>query len=1105
MMEKRNENILFDKLNRFISKYYKNKILKGLIFLVSTLLFFLLLFSVLEYLSRFNSSSRALLFWLYIGINSTIFIWFILIPILNLFRLGKALNYTDAAKIIGKFFSEIDDKILNILQLNEISDSDSGLINASIDQKTDEISIFSFRSVVSFNENKKYLKWILIPLLIILVFIFSGNGQLITEGSARIINHNTEYIPAAPFSFIINNNDLSCLQFEDFNLEVSLSGEKLPSNVLIEIDNNKFSLVKDNITDFHFLLKNVNKDIEFKLFADGFYSNTYTLRSLLKPSVINFSTFLDYPKYTNMPDENIENIGDVTVPEGTKISWNFDFKNADSLFFEIEEELDKHKIYNNHLQINKYAKTNLFYAISTKNDNVVSDKVNYKIVVIKDEYPKITLETRLDSSKNQLFFSGDISDDYSLNKLVFTYSVSGNDSSYSYSEEIKINHLSNEKYYHYLDMSSLNLNPSDKLTYYFEVWDNDGVNGNKPTKSSIGLYKEISTEERKEKRDNENEKIKDNLDESIDLALEIQKEIEELKKSLINKKTLGWEEKKKAENIIKKQKQLENQIKENNKKNSENNKTQEKLNSSILEKQKKLEELMDKVLDEKSKKLMDELQKLLEEMNKEDLKEVLDKMEKNNSDLEKELDRNLELFKELEFEQKLEETIDKIDELKNKQEELKEKTNDKTSDTEELSKEQEELQEELKQLEKELEELEKKNSELEKKKDLPNLEEEKKETSEYMEESKKSLDKKQKKKSSKNQEKTIEKLEEMSEKMKGLQSSCSNSKPAEDMETLRQILENLITLSFEQEELINKISLLPRNSNSIVKYIQQQKKLSDDSQIIEDSLLALSKRVVQIESMINKEINSINFNMEKSISLLEERKISVGVAKQQFVMTSVNNLALLLSETLKQMQLDLANKKPGTKQCNKPGSSSKPSLSELKKLQKKLQQQLKDKMGEKGKDGEKKKNKAKNQSKEGESKELMKLAQQQQQIRERLQELRDEIGENGEKGNIDRILEKMEENETDILNNNITNETLLRQEEILTKLLEAEESQRERGEEEKRESIEWNYEIKNNSSEYLEYIQKKKEQEELLKTTPIQLNPFYKKKVNEYFNNLTDE
>ena len=1104
-MGKTKRNILFDKLNRFISKYYKDKILKGFIFLAATLLFFLLLFSILEYFSRFNSSSRSLLFWLYIIINSSIFIGFILIPILKLFRLGNTLNYTDAAKIIGKYFSDIDDKILNILQLNKLSDRDNGLISASIDQKTNNISVFSFRKVVNFKENKKYLKLVLIPLLFILIFIFSGNGKLITESSARIINHNTEYIPKSPFSFIIKNNNLSCLQFEDFNLEVNISGEKIPANVFIEIDNNRFSLVKDNITDFHFLFKNINKDIEFKFFANGFYSSTYTLKSLLKPSISGFSVFLDYPKYTNLPDEKLDNIGDGSVPEGTKIKWDFDFKNSDSLFFEIEEKMEKHKIYNNQLQINKSVNSNLFYSVSTKNNNIVSDKTNYKISVIKDEFPKIHLESTLDSSTNQLFFSGDISDDYSLKKLVFSYSVSENDSSYSFSEEIKINNLSSEKYYHYLDVSSLNLNPSDKLTYYFEVWDNDGVNGSKSVKTFVGLYQEISVKEIKEKRDNENEKIKDNLDESIELSLEIQKEIEELKKSLINKKTLGWEEKKKAENVIKKQKQLENLIKENNKKNSNKNKIQKKLNSTILEKQKKLEELMDKVLDEESKKLMEDLQKLLEEMNKEDLKEVLDKMEKDNSDLEKELDRNLELFKELEFEQKLEETIDKIDELKKKQEELKEKTDDKKSESEELGKKQEKLQEELNELEKELEKLDKQNSELEQKKDLPNLEEEKKEVSKSMEESKKELDKKQKKQSSKKQKKTIEKLEEMSEKMKGLQSSCSNDKPVEDMETLRQILENLITLSFEEEELINKISLLPKNSNSIVKYIQHQKKLSDDSQIIEDSLLALSKRVVQIESIINKEISSINYNMEKSISLLEERKISVGVAKQQFVMTSVNNLALLLSETLKQMQLESSCNKPGTKQCNKPGSSSKPSLSELKKLQKKLQQQMKDKKGEKGKEGEKNKKNGNCQSKEGQSKELMQLAQQQQQIRERLQELRDEIGENGEKGNIDRILEKMEESETDILNNNITNETLLRQEEILTKLLEAEESQRERGEEEKRESIEWNYEIKNNSSEYLEYLQKKKDQEELLKTTPIQLNPFYKKKVNEYFNNLTDE
>jgi hypothetical protein len=201
----------------------------------------------------------------------------------------------------------------------------------------------------------------------------------------------------------------------------------------------------------------------------------------------------------------------------------------------------------------------------------------------------------------------------------------------------------------------------------------------------------------------------------------------------------------------------------------------------------------------------------------------------------------------------------------------------------------------------------------------------------------------------------------------------------------------------------------------------------------------------------------------------------------------------------------MANKKPGSKQCNKPGSGKKPSLKELKKMQKKLNQQMKDQKGRKGKDGKKGEKKGEKKSNEGQNKGLMQLAKQQEQIRKRLQELREEDCTNGEKGNIDRILEKMEENETDILNNNITNETILRQEEILTKLLEAENSQREREEEEKRESIEWNYEVPNNNSDYLDYIQKKKEQEELLKTTPIQLNPFYKRKVNKYFNTISED
>ena len=169
-------------------------------------------------------------------------------------------------------------------------------------------------------------------------------------------------------------------------------------------------------------------------------------------------------------------------------------------------------------------------------------------------------------------------------------------------------------------------------------------------------------------------------------------------------------------------------------------------------------------------------------------------------------------------------------------------------------------------------------------------------------------------------------------------------------------------------------------------------------------------------------------------------------------------------------------------------------MSQLKDAQKKLNKKMKE-----GKNGEKGKKEEEN------SKKLMQLAKQQETIRKQLMELRDEQGKNGEKGKLDKILEDMEENEIDIINNRITQETIARQEEILTRLLEAEKSEREQGEDDQRKSTEWKYNPNNTTEQYLEYKKKKQQQEELLKTTPVQLKPYYKKKVNTYFNTLMKE
>ena len=1091
-MQSNNHAELFAKLNKFVTKYYLNKLMQGSIYFFAILFIFFIAFSALEYFGQLGVGSRTFLFWSYIIISTIIVLQFLIFPLLQLFKIGKIISHKQAAKIIGLYFSEIEDKLLNILELEEMSASENTLITASIEQKILSIKPIQFNNAIDLSKNKKHVKWLIAPLVVILLLFITGKQYILTESSARIIKHNTFFEPLAPFDFQLKN-PLQIIQHEDWMLDVTLSGREIPSAVYLKINDSSFKLKKEGRNRFTYELKGVAEDVKFYLLAGGYTSAPYLLKALPMPKVIDFSLYLDYPKYTGLKAEVIHNNGDVSVPQGTIMTLDISVKNSDYITLLFKEDTIAEKV-EDRFNYRKQIIKNTPYQIITTNTHKLSDTLSHYFSVIKDEYPQINVIQNYDSTNAQFLFNGEIADDYLISKLVFNYQNILNDSLKTLSEEIQIKKLNKEVFFYEFNFNELFLDPGSEIKYYFSVWDNDGVNGPKKTVSQSFSYKELSKEDLIAKKDLKNVETKTGLSKSISLAEEIRKDIQSLNKSILEKKEIGWEEKQKAKQILKKQQALEQKIKNTQQKNSQNLKNQEKLNSSILEKQKQLEELMNKVLDEETKRLLEDMQGIIDKIDKEKLKSLLDKLKDENTDLEKELERELELFKQLEFEQKVEETIQKIKDLKKDQKEIKKETENNNSAPSDLSKKQNEINKKMNQVQKDLQELRNKNMELEHKNEIPNTQETETDIIKNMQKSSNALEENHKKKAKKAQEESIKGMEELEDQLLSMQSNRESDKPIEDMETLRQILENLITLSFAQEELMSHVQKTPRNSPEFVKIIQNQNKLVDDSQIIADSLFALSTRVIQMQSTINKEISAINSNMTKATKKLENRDVNTAIKRQQFVMTSTNNLALLLAEVLEQMQKDLDSppsecNKP--KNCNKPSNCKKPSISELQKAQKKLNKDMKGR-GKRKKKGEG-------------AKQLMQLAKKQEEIRRRLSELRDELGENGKKGKIDKILEDMEENETDIINNRITQETINRQKDILSRLLEAENAGREQDKENSRQSNEWKFTTDNTTEQYLEYIKQKKAQQELLKTTPLQLKPYYKKKVNAYFNTLIKE
>jgi hypothetical protein len=141
------------------------------------------------------------------------------------------------------------------------------------------------------------------------------------------------------------------------------------------------------------------------------------------------------------------------------------------------------------------------------------------------------------------------------------------------------------------------------------------------------------------------------------------------------------------------------------------------------------------------------------------------------------------------------------------------------------------------------------------------------------------------------------------------------------------------------------------------------------------------------------------------------------------------------------------------------------------------------------------------------SEQFARMAAQQEAIRKMMQEHQSELKKEGKGygGEIDKMLKDMEEIEKDLVNKRITPQTINRQQQILTRLLESERAEMQREKEEKRESREARQLPNSTIPPFIEQQLNKKKEIELYKTIPPTLNNFYKDKVNAYFYHFEGE
>jgi len=1084
---KQKDSILTN-LQVYKKKYYKGLLFRGISFSLLTLLILLTVGGLLEYSFWFNTLIRAILLFTFVGFSLLVIYKSVVIPVL--FLLGKSSGMSDetAAQNIGKYYAEVDDKLLNYVQLNN-SKGKSSLISASIGQRAMNIKDLPFSQAINLAHYLKVLPYLVIALSSILL-ISIWKPSLIIDSTKRIVNFNQSFSPPALFEFSVLNGSLKGYKNESFSLSVSTAGTLIPEDMYLVLSNRKIKMsqLQANIFGYEFI--NPQATESFHLESTGLRSPSYSLEIVSRPSLKNFTTKVIYPSYIKRTPDTYNSVGNLTVPKGSEVVWFINSINTDSVtvyFDQNNATIRSQQVDNQYFKSKHRAYNTSGYEMKFWNEHGSNkESVIYTLDIIEDQFPKISMESYQDTTLyNYIILNGNISDDYGLKRLNLYYKTK-NATNYQ-SVPIVTTNSKQQSYYHKWAIDSLLTQESNQLSYYLEVWDNDAVNGSKSTRTTTLVFALPKQKEINDIISKSEQAAKKDIDNALEQANKLEKNIKEAEEKLKGKKELSWQDENKLKEIIEKKKAINEAIEQLREQNKKSNLQKERFTEQqerIKEKAELLQKLMDDLLDEETKKLYEELQKLLEE-NKDvsEIQEKLSKLDNKEKNLEKELERALELFKRIQLEQKIEEAITALEKVAEEQDSLSQQTKEKENSLEDISKQQEEIKSKTDDTKKNLEELNELNQDLKNPEAIPDFQEDLEKIDQTSENIKKELEQGKRKKGSEQQKNAAEQMKKLAEKMQQMQGGMQMEMMQENLDHLRDVVHSLIKLSFDQESLMDNFRSIDQSDPRFVELSQTQIKLKDDAKILEDSLLSLANRVFQISSFVTREVSDMNQYMDESSVAIKERQKGQAVSKQQFAMTSMNNLALLLDDVLQQMQQQMADAMGKPKPGDKDGKDQ-PGMSEL-------QQQLNDKI-KSLKKGNKKGREL--------SEELAELAAEQEQLRKTLEQFQENPnGQDGEGGSIKDIIKKMEETEVDLVNKNITSETIKRQEEILTRLLQSEDALREQEKDEQREG-----EKAKNYEEFLpkafeEYIKAKEKEIELLKTIPPKLFPHYKNEVGEYF------
>ncbi len=1024
-----------------------------------------------EMLAEFSVAMRTVLFYVYIILSASIALWLMWKPLLQFFGILKAHSDKEIARLIGVRFENIADRLENVLDLSALTEQSdfSGsreLIEVALEHFGRSTAGVNFADAVSFVKLQKVARIVgVIGLTIVALVVMPGT--MFHAAANRMFNYDKEFIPAAAFYITVTPGNIDIVKGQSVTvLAKVVSGESrdpLPSEMILSYSEEGVDVTEniiihpDSSGQFRYLFPSLKKNTGYRLLSGGIKSDRYTITVVDRPFVRSLTVSLIPPPYTKLRRETLEeNIGDILALPGTKVVWTIvpskEIASA-AVICKDESGIPAKKNGNSYTaEFSPLRSTSYFIKLKDEKGNTSQNTIVYNIELLTDEYPAISI---LAPGKNidvteamMLPMEFKVSDDFGVSQIRLKFRLI--ESKYSTGEKeagtiIPFDTLSmKEGVLNYLwDLSLLGLVPEDVVEYFAEVFDNDAVNGPKSAKTQSYLIRLPSLEEVFADANKTHDEIGKTLEESLKESQELKKNLQELSDDMKRNQQMDWQKQKKTEEIAKRYEEIQKKIEDVNKSVDEMSQNLQKNNSlskETLEKYLELQKTLSELDSPEFQKAMKRMQDAMKNVSPEQMREAMQQAQFSEEQFRESIERTMNLLKRIQIEQKVDELVKRTQQMKQAQDDVNKQTKEtKQSDSEkatELAQKQDEIDKQLSKVQKELKDLQKKMEEYPKEMPLEKMENAQqsannREMQKAIKQSSQQLRSLQMERAMTAQQQASSGINEMQEQLSEMQEQMLNNQMQQTMNALRKAMQDLLQISQKQEQLKNQSRSLDPNSQQFREMAQQQQNLQNDLNNVANALMELSQQSFVVTPEMGKQIGRAMGQMQQAMNGIEQRNGQSTSAVQNEAMASLNKAATQMQGAMQQMQ----------QQGGQGGGSLMQQLRNMAMQQQQINGQTQQIGAQEG-------------MSQQQMQEMGRLARQQDAVRKSLEQLQRESQVSPEKskvmGDLDKIADEMKEVVEHLQQNQINPNTLQQQERILSRLLQAQRSMRERDYEQKR-------------------------------------------------------